>query len=136
MNLALELQPSEQILWSDIKRSGWILHKRIVQILAVTNYSIILWRENLSQTTINLSDISSIEVMDRKSSGSSHYMGYSFGNRQFRNYRSIGDYSSKQIGTVIFFVGSSPVMTWYGISDPMSLKSLVLNQIKRLRQYR
>jgi hypothetical protein len=129
-----QARQGESILWSDVKVSG-IFFRHVKQVMAITNYHLIIWREKLPQTTIKLSDITAVEVLDRRNSGSSHYMGYSFGSRQFRNYRTIGDYTSKQLGTLVFFIGASPVMTWYGIVDPISLRNLVVGQIKRLQQH-
>jgi hypothetical protein len=76
--------------------------------------------------------LSDVVVMDRKSTGSSHHYGYSYGSRHFRNYNTIGDYSSRQIGTIIFFTGNNiPRLTWYGVSYPAGLKSLVKSQMKQ-----
>jgi hypothetical protein len=130
----LSLASGEQPIWSDVKKTGFI-HRKIVQVLAVTNYNIILWKAGQPQTTVPISDLSDVVVMDRKSTGSSHHYGYSYGSRRFRNYNTIGNYSSQQIGTIIFFVGSNPRLTWYGVSDPNGLKSLVNNLRKTQQRY-
>jgi hypothetical protein len=131
---SIVLQPNESILWQDVKKTGFI-HRKIVQVLAITNYNIILWKEGQPQTTVPISDLSDVVVMDRKSTGSSHHYGYSYGSRRFRNYNTIGNYSSQQIGTVIFFVGNQPRLTWYGISDPVGLKNLVNGLRKQTNNY-
>jgi hypothetical protein len=133
MSSVLSLQTNESVLWQDVKKSGFI-HRKVVQVLAITNHNIILWKENQSQTTVPISDLSDIIIMDRKSTGSSHHYGYSYGSRQFRNYNTSGNYSSTQIGTIIFFVGGQPRLTWYGVGDPMSLKNLVKSMMKQQGQ--
>jgi hypothetical protein len=85
----------------------------------------------LQITTIPISALSDVIIMDRKSSGSSHHLTYGYGSRRFRNYQTIDDYTSKQIGTIIFFVGGQARLTFYGVNDPQGLRNLVLAEMKR-----
>ena len=128
-NSPLQLQPGEYFIWEDMKKRG-IIHRRVVQILAVTNRNIIIWKENNPPPTIvPIASISDVVIMDRRNSASSNHLTYAYGSRQFRNYNTIGNYSSKQIGTIVFFVNGQPRITFYGVDDPQGLKNLVMTEV-------
>jgi hypothetical protein len=100
----------------------------------VTNYNIVLWKENLPQRTIPINSLSDVIVMDRRSTGSSHHYTYGFGSRGYRNYTTIGNYSSSQIGTIIFSVAGQPRLTFYGVNDPQTLRSLVMAEMAQAKK--
>lgn len=129
----------EVILWlNEIRKSVWHkLHtkhtKVVTQTQEITNYHVILSRDNEGTIKIPLVELDDVLIMNSRSVSQGSYSGFSSG-RYFRPYHGSSNSSSRQVGDLVFLRGGKPEIIFRNISTPGRVQSLVNAEKKRLRQ--
>jgi len=129
----------EVILWlNEIRKSVWhklhTKHTKIVtQTQEITNYNVILSRENEGTIKIPLVELDDVLIMNSHSVSQGSYSRFSSG-RYFRPYYGSSNSNSRQVGDLVFLRGGKPEIIFRNISAPGRVQSLVNAEKKRLQQ--
>jgi hypothetical protein len=129
----------EVILWlNEIRKSVWhklhTKHTKIVtQTQEITNYNVILNRENQGTIKIPLVELDDALILNSRSVSQGSYSRFS-GGRYFRPYYGSSNSNSRQVGDLVFLRGGKPEIIFRNISAPGRVQSLV-NAEKKILQH-
>lgn len=129
----------EVILWlNEIRKSVWHkLHtkhtKVVTQTQEITNYHVILSRDNEGTIKIPLVELDDVLIMNSHSVSQGSYSRFS-GGRYFRPYYDSSNSNSRQVGDLVFLRGGKHEIIFRNISEPGRVQSLVNAEKIRLQQ--
>jgi hypothetical protein len=129
----------EVVLWlNEIKKSLWHkLHtkhtKIVIQTQKITNYNIVLSRDNEATIKIPLIELDEVLITNNRSVSQGIYSGFSSG-RYFRSYYGFSNSNSRHVGDLVFLHRDKPEIIFRNIADPNRVASLVKAEKKRLQQ--
>jgi hypothetical protein len=129
----------EVILWlNEIRKSVWhklhTKHTKIVtQTQEITNYNVVLSRENEGTIKIPLLELDDVLITNSHSVSRDSYSRFSSG-RYFRPYYGSSDSNSRQVGDLVFLRGAKPEIIFRNIFAPGRVQSLVNAEKKKLKQ--
>ena len=130
----------EVILWlNEIRKSVWhklhTKHTKIVtQTQEITNYNVVLSRDNEGTIKIPLVELDEVLIMNNRSVSQGSYSRFSSG-RYFRPYYGFSNSNSRQVGDLVFLRGGKPEIIFHNISAPGRVQSLVNAEMKRLQRH-
>ena len=130
----------EVILWlNEIRKSIWhklhTKHTKIVtQTQEITNYNVVLSRDNEGTIKIPLVELDEVLIMNNRSVSQGSYSRFSSG-RYFRPYYGFSNSNSRQVGDLVFLRGGKPEIIFRNISAPGRVQSLVNAEKKRLQRH-
>ncbi|HET7148177.1 MAG TPA: hypothetical protein VFI73_06715 [Candidatus Nitrosopolaris sp.] len=129
----------EVILWlNEITKSVWHkLHtkhtKIVIQTQEITNYNVVLSRENEGTIKIPLIELDDVLIINNRTVNQGIYSGFSSG-RFFCSYYGFSSSNSRQVGDLVFLRGGKPEIIFRNIATPDRLASLVKAEKKKLQQ--
>jgi hypothetical protein len=129
----------EVILWlNEITKSVWHkLHtkhtKIVIQTQEITNYNVVLSRDNEGTIKIPLIELDDVQIMNNRSVSQGIYSGFSSG-RYFCSYHGFSNSNSRHVGDLVFLHGGKPEIIFRNIAAPNRVASLVKAEKKRLQQ--
>ena len=129
----------EVILWlNEIRKSVWhklhTKHTKIVtQTQQITNYNVVLSRDNEGTIKIPLIELDDVVIMNKHSVSQGNYGRFSSG-RYFRTYYDFSNSNPRQVGDLVFLRGGKPEIIFRDIAAPGRVQSLVNAEKNRLQQ--
>lgn len=137
MTLQQQQQLPEVTLWNNTSEGGGIFHKHVVQEMAVTNYNVILVKENQPTIKVPLTELNDILIANQYRTGNSVHRGMSFG-RGVRMYTGNSQFASQNRGDILFMRQGIPALRFNNIPDARSVvmiaKSAKKNLIERSKE--
>jgi hypothetical protein len=124
------LDQDETIVWSNISKAG-ILNRRVSQIMAITQSSIIFSQENCIPAKYPLSYLDDVLVVDTNSRGTGSHVTVGVGGYYSRSYIGTSKFQSHSSGTLLFMHNGVPFLKWDMIQDPHNLANLVKYEKKQ-----